>query len=115
MITGLVVFEDGRWRDLSPLTDLTPVPRLAFGASDLATRWQRAANVPILAIEARTGWAGGSTRLGEGQVGKAALASAHGGAHETHAAPRSEGGAASPYLPPPQPSGATLATRAGRA
>jgi UDP-N-acetylglucosamine diphosphorylase/glucosamine-1-phosphate N-acetyltransferase len=98
VITGLIVFEDGRWHDLSPLSDLTPLPRLAFGASDLATRWQRATNLPILAIEARTGWAGGSTRLGEGPP--------RGGPHEPPAAHRSGDGAASTLLPPPTPSAA---------
>jgi hypothetical protein len=62
MITDLVVFEDGRWRDLAPLTDLTPVPRLAFGASDLAARWERAAKVPLLALESRPGWTAPSLR-----------------------------------------------------
>ena len=36
MTRGLVLFEDERWPDLGPLTDLLPVPALAFGASDLA-------------------------------------------------------------------------------
>ncbi len=49
----LVIFEDHRWRSLRPLTDLTPVPALAFGASDLATRWRRAVGAPLLGIEAR--------------------------------------------------------------
>ena len=34
----VVVFEDSRWRSLRPLTDLTPVPALAFGGSTLAGR-----------------------------------------------------------------------------
>jgi UDP-N-acetylglucosamine diphosphorylase/glucosamine-1-phosphate N-acetyltransferase len=55
MTRGLVVFEDGRWPDLSPLTDLLPVPALAFGASDLASRWRLAVDAPLLAIEARPG------------------------------------------------------------
>jgi UDP-N-acetylglucosamine diphosphorylase/glucosamine-1-phosphate N-acetyltransferase len=55
MTRGLVVFEDGRWPDLSPLTDLLPVPALAFGASDLASRWRLAVGAPLLAIEARPG------------------------------------------------------------
>ena len=59
MSGALVLFEDGRWPDLSPLTDLLPVPALAFGASDLATRWRRAANLPLLAVEARPGLWGG--------------------------------------------------------
>ena len=59
MSGALVLFEDARWQDLSPLSDLMPVPALAFGASDLATRWRRAANLPLLAVEARPGpWAG---------------------------------------------------------
>jgi hypothetical protein len=52
---ALVLFEDHRWRALRPLTDLAPVPALAFGGSDLATRWRRAAVLPLLAIEARAG------------------------------------------------------------
>ncbi len=59
MSRALVVFEDGRWPDLAPFTDLLPVPALAFGASDLATRWRRAVNLPLLAIEARAGAASG--------------------------------------------------------
>jgi UDP-N-acetylglucosamine diphosphorylase/glucosamine-1-phosphate N-acetyltransferase len=55
MTRGLVLFEDDRWPDLSPLTDLLPVPALAFGASDLASRWRHAAESPLLAIEARPG------------------------------------------------------------
>jgi hypothetical protein len=65
MSGALVLFEDSRWRDLSPLTDLLPVPALAFGASDLATRWRRAANLPLLAVEARPGlWAIGRRGAG---------------------------------------------------
>lgn len=52
MSGALVLFEDARWRDLSPLTDLLPVPALAFGASDLASRWKRAVSLPLLAVEA---------------------------------------------------------------
>jgi UDP-N-acetylglucosamine diphosphorylase/glucosamine-1-phosphate N-acetyltransferase len=52
---GLVLFEDAHWADLAPLTDLLPVPALVFGASDLATRWQRAVDAPLLSIEARAG------------------------------------------------------------
>jgi len=48
-----VIVEDSRWRELRPLTDLLPVPALAFGASTLWERWRRAAGVPLLAIEAR--------------------------------------------------------------
>ena len=53
MSTALVLYEDRHWSDLRPLTDLLPVPALAFGASDLATRWQTRAALPLLAIEAR--------------------------------------------------------------
>ena len=42
MSERLVLFEDARWGDLSPLTDLLPVHALAFGDSCLATRWMRA-------------------------------------------------------------------------
>ena len=49
----LVLFEDRHWRSLRPLTDLLPVPALAFGAGDLARRWMARAAVPLLAIEAR--------------------------------------------------------------
>jgi len=49
----LVVFEDRHWRSLGPLTDLLPVPALAFGASDVARRWLRAAGLRLFAIEAR--------------------------------------------------------------
>lgn len=49
----LVVYEDRAWRSLRPLTDLLPVPALAFGASDVARRWLRAAGLRLLAIEAR--------------------------------------------------------------
>ncbi|HEY6867070.1 MAG TPA: putative sugar nucleotidyl transferase, partial [Candidatus Eisenbacteria bacterium] len=53
MIRALVVFEDGQWPLLRPLTELLPVPALAFGASSLAERWRRATSLPLLAIEAR--------------------------------------------------------------
>ncbi len=65
MSGALVLFEDSRWKDLSPLTDLVSVPALAFGASDLTTRWRRAANLPLLGIEARAGLSGGSGRAPE--------------------------------------------------
>lgn len=55
MTRRLLLFEDRHWSRLRPLTDLLPVPALAFGASDLARRWERAANVPWLGIEARAG------------------------------------------------------------
>jgi UDP-N-acetylglucosamine diphosphorylase/glucosamine-1-phosphate N-acetyltransferase len=98
MITGLVVFEDGRWRDLAPLTDLTPVPRLAFGASDLAARWERAASVPLLALESRPGWTAPSLRrvdvVGTGRP------------VDSPSTGRAGDGAGGVYLPPPPPSGA---------
>jgi len=52
---ALVVFEDERWRELRPLTDLVPVPALAFGASSLAARIAHAAGLPLSGIEARAG------------------------------------------------------------
>jgi UDP-N-acetylglucosamine diphosphorylase/glucosamine-1-phosphate N-acetyltransferase len=52
---ALVIVEDAGWRDLRPLTDVLPVPALAFGASTLWERWRRAAAVPLLGIEARSG------------------------------------------------------------
>jgi UDP-N-acetylglucosamine diphosphorylase/glucosamine-1-phosphate N-acetyltransferase len=51
---ALVLFEDRRWPDLAPLTDLRPVPALVFGASDLAGRLRRAAGLPLLAVETRS-------------------------------------------------------------
>ncbi|HEY3215806.1 MAG TPA: putative sugar nucleotidyl transferase [Candidatus Eisenbacteria bacterium] len=57
MTGGLLLFEDRHWSDLRPLTDLLPVPALAFGGSTVAERWLDAASpVPgagLLAIEAR--------------------------------------------------------------
>jgi UDP-N-acetylglucosamine diphosphorylase/glucosamine-1-phosphate N-acetyltransferase len=50
----LVLYEDRHWRSLRPLTDLLPVPALAFGASDLAHRWLAHAGLPLHSIEART-------------------------------------------------------------
>jgi len=97
MITGLVVFEDGRWRDLSPLTDLTPVPRLAFGASDLATRWERAANVPILSVESHPGWSARSLRRTDAPGVVRPLDPSAG---------RPGDGASGTHLPPATPSGA---------
>ena len=49
----VVLFEDRYWRLLRPLTDLLPVPALAFGASDFARRWIARAGAPLFAIEAR--------------------------------------------------------------
>jgi UDP-N-acetylglucosamine diphosphorylase/glucosamine-1-phosphate N-acetyltransferase len=53
MTRRLVLFEDRHWRDLRPLTDLLPVHALTFGASDVARRWLAAAQLPLLALEAR--------------------------------------------------------------
>jgi UDP-N-acetylglucosamine diphosphorylase/glucosamine-1-phosphate N-acetyltransferase len=61
---ALVVFEDARWRDLRPLTDLRPVPALTFGASTLAERIRAAVALPLLAIETRAelaAWEGAPT------------------------------------------------------
>jgi UDP-N-acetylglucosamine diphosphorylase/glucosamine-1-phosphate N-acetyltransferase len=55
MSRGLVLYEDRHWRSLRPLTELLPVPALAFGASDLASRWLAAARLPLAALEARAG------------------------------------------------------------
>ena len=56
----LILYEDRHWRSLRPLTDLLPVPALAFGASDLARRWMAVAGAPLFGIEARSsalaGW-----------------------------------------------------------
>jgi UDP-N-acetylglucosamine diphosphorylase/glucosamine-1-phosphate N-acetyltransferase len=50
----LVLFEDARWSDLAPLTDVLPVPALAYGDSHLARRWLRAMpDSRLLAVEAR--------------------------------------------------------------
>ncbi len=51
--SALVLFEDLRWRELRPLTDLTAVPALAFGASTLGERWQAATRLPLRAVVAR--------------------------------------------------------------
>ncbi len=63
MSRHLVLFEDHRWAALRPLTDVLPVPALAFGASQLAVRWRRAITGELLAIEARAhalaAWHGG--------------------------------------------------------
>lgn len=53
MTRRLILYEDRHWRTLRPLTDLLPVPALAFGASTLAERWQRFLGLPFFAIEAR--------------------------------------------------------------
>jgi UDP-N-acetylglucosamine diphosphorylase/glucosamine-1-phosphate N-acetyltransferase len=39
MTRRLVLFEDSRWIDLAPLTEVLPVHALAFGASHLTARW----------------------------------------------------------------------------
>jgi UDP-N-acetylglucosamine diphosphorylase/glucosamine-1-phosphate N-acetyltransferase len=49
----LLLFEDRGWSALRPLTDLLPVPALAFGASDVARRWLRVTGLKLMAIEAR--------------------------------------------------------------
>lgn len=54
-MTRLVLFEDRHWRSLRPLTDLLPVPALAFGAADVARRWLRATGLRLHAVEARAG------------------------------------------------------------
>ncbi len=53
MSRRLIVYEDRHWRSLRPLTELLPVPALAFGASDLMRRWLLAARLPLFALEAR--------------------------------------------------------------
>jgi UDP-N-acetylglucosamine diphosphorylase/glucosamine-1-phosphate N-acetyltransferase len=50
---GVVVFEDERWADLAPLTDLASVPALAFGGSTLCERWCAFSSLPLVGIEAR--------------------------------------------------------------
>ena len=49
----LVIYEDARWEQLSPLADLLPVPGLRFGASTPGGRWVAALGLPLLAVEAR--------------------------------------------------------------
>jgi len=60
MSRRLILYEDRHWRSLRPLTDLLPVPALAFGASDLARRWLARTGLPLAAVEARAsalaGW-----------------------------------------------------------
>ena len=49
----LVLFEDSHWADLRPLTEILPVPALAFGAARLETRWRAQLGLPLLGIQAR--------------------------------------------------------------
>ena len=53
MMRSLVLFEDRHWAGLRPLTELLPVPALAFGGSHLAARWRAVASIPLRAVEAR--------------------------------------------------------------
>jgi UDP-N-acetylglucosamine diphosphorylase/glucosamine-1-phosphate N-acetyltransferase len=53
-VSALILFEDRHWRSLRPLTDLLPVPALAFGASTLGDRWRAQTGATWLAIEARS-------------------------------------------------------------
>ncbi len=53
MTRRLVLYEDPRWGQLSPLADLLPVPGLRFGGSTLGRRWLAALGAPLLAVEAR--------------------------------------------------------------
>ncbi len=55
MSRRLILYEDRHWRSLRPLTDLLPVPALAFGGSDLARRWLALTRLPLASIEARAG------------------------------------------------------------
>jgi len=61
MSRRLVLYEDRHWRSLRPLTELLPVPALAFGGSDLARRWVDRTGLPLASVEARggamAGWA----------------------------------------------------------
>ncbi len=54
MTRALLLFEDSGWRSLRPLTDVLPVPALAFGASTLGERLARAAGVETFAIAGRS-------------------------------------------------------------
>ncbi len=53
MTRWLVLYEDPHAANLSPLTDLVPVPGLVFGASTLGNRWREIAGVPLLATVGR--------------------------------------------------------------
>jgi UDP-N-acetylglucosamine diphosphorylase/glucosamine-1-phosphate N-acetyltransferase len=52
-VSALILYEDRLWRSLRPLTDLLPVPALAFGASTLAERWRDQVGAKWLVVEAR--------------------------------------------------------------
>lgn len=52
-LAGIIVFEDERWPELAPLSDLLPVPALGYGAGTLASRWSASLGVPLVAVEAR--------------------------------------------------------------
>ncbi|MGH7741970.1 MAG: putative sugar nucleotidyl transferase [Candidatus Eiseniibacteriota bacterium] len=51
----LLLFEDHAWGTLSPLSDVTAVPALAFGASSLGERWQRISGLPLFMALGRGG------------------------------------------------------------
>jgi UDP-N-acetylglucosamine diphosphorylase / glucose-1-phosphate thymidylyltransferase / UDP-N-acetylgalactosamine diphosphorylase / glucosamine-1-phosphate N-acetyltransferase / galactosamine-1-phosphate N-acetyltransferase len=51
--SALAIFEDRHWRDLRPLTDVLPVPALAFGASNLVERWIAATRLPLAGLIGR--------------------------------------------------------------
>ena len=53
MSTRLVLFEDERWRDLRPLTDVVAVPALRFGGATLGERLARATRMTPLAVLVR--------------------------------------------------------------
>ena len=53
MTRRLLLYEDPRWPQLSPLADLLPVPGLRFGGSTLGRRWLAGLGAPLLAVEAR--------------------------------------------------------------
>jgi UDP-N-acetylglucosamine diphosphorylase/glucosamine-1-phosphate N-acetyltransferase len=46
----LVLFEDEHWGALAPLTDLVPMPALAFGGSTLGSRWRSAAGLRLIGV-----------------------------------------------------------------
>jgi UDP-N-acetylglucosamine diphosphorylase/glucosamine-1-phosphate N-acetyltransferase len=53
MSRWLVLFEDHLWRGMRPLTDLLPMSALAFGGSDVTTRWRAASGARLLATVGR--------------------------------------------------------------